>query len=54
MASINPFHLPEDPSFVHGQDSLVFPDLLEHRAAVELVTGLLEVVSVAKRIKTQV
>lgn len=54
MPSINPFHLPEDPPFVHGQDGFIFPNLLEHRPAVKLVTGLFEVVSVAKRIQTQV
>lgn len=54
MASIDPLHLPEDPSLVHGQHSLIFPNLLEHRTAVKLIAGLFEVVSVARRIKTKV
>lgn len=54
MPSINPFHLPEDPPFVHGQDGFIFPNLLKHCPAVKLITGLFEVVSVAKRIKTWV
>lgn len=44
-ASLHPLHLAQDLALVGRQEGAVIGHLLEHGAALELVTGLLEVVS---------
>lgn len=43
--SLHPLHLAQDLALVGRQQGAVIGHLLEHGAALELVTGLLEVVS---------
>lgn len=47
--SLHPLHLAQDLALIGGQQGAVIGHLLEHRTALKLITGLLEVVSATKR-----